>query len=54
VKEQGQRREGKVGTVLQYEKQLMAIVNVSLLQPFNYAKFRYFFKVMLTKHAQNE
>ena len=32
----------------------MSTVEVSLPQPFYYAKFCDFFKVMLRKHAQNE
>ena len=59
-KEKGERtgtekgRQGKY-KYLQYLKKLMATVEISLPQPFHYAKFRYnFLKVMLTKLAQNE
>jgi hypothetical protein len=53
VKEGGPRREGiKVDTsIRKRKKKLMANVEVSLPQHFYNAKFRYFFKVMHTKHA---
>jgi hypothetical protein len=44
VKEQGPGREGKVGKSICNIKKLMATVNVSLPQPFKYAKFRYLFE----------